>query len=410
MLARMIAASVLRRGRRSRLAFAAVALGTSVAAGLLNVYLAIEDRMSEPLSVYGANILVRPAEDELSLEFDRPRPGYPLPGAYLQEADLARLKGETFWRNNILAFAPLLPVTVRANGMEATLVGTRGIRELKPYWEIRGSAPSLEAGVLVGAALAEGLGVEEGAVLSVRRGARRERLRVGAVFRSGGEEDRQLYAPLPLAQSLAGLEGKVKSVLVRALIAPPNALYEAHAKDPDALTPEERERYACTPFVENVAADLGDTLPGATARPILSVAAAQARLVRKAGLLTVAAALAAFLAGAAAALAASAAAVLERRREIALLKALGAGDAGVVLFLGGEALVLGLAAGGLGAAAGSAVSWLIGEAVFSRPIGPQAATVPCALALACAMSLLGAAGALGRALAIDPASALKGTP
>lgn len=409
---RMIAASVIRRWRRARLAFAAVALGTSLAAGLLNVYLAIGDRMSEPLSAYGANILLRPAEDETTLQLDGLQPGEALRGAFLREADLGRIKSETFWRNNILSFSPLLPVPVRINGLEATLVGTRGILEVKPFLEIVGSPRTDPAGgdALIGAALARELGVKEGDVLTVRRRGRRERLRVGAVFRSGGEEDRQAYAPLPLAQSLAGLEGKVKSVLVRALIAPPNALYEAHAKDPDALAPAERERYACTPFVENVADDLSDTLPGASARPILPVAAAEARLLRKAGLLTGAAALAALLAGAAAAFAGSAAAVLERRREIALLKALGAADASVALLLGAEALVLGLVAGAVGAGAGGAVSWLIGGAVFSRPIGPQAATVPCALALACSMTLSGTAGALGRALAIDPAAALKGAP
>ena len=42
----------------------------------------------------------------------------PSDGAFLNEADLPKIKG-TFWHNNITGFAPMLPVNVTLRSMTA---------------------------------------------------------------------------------------------------------------------------------------------------------------------------------------------------------------------------------------------------------------------------------------------------
>jgi len=99
--------------------------------------------------------------------------------------------------------------------------------------------------------------------------------------------------------------------------------------------------------------------------------------------------------------------VAQRRREFAVLRALGAPDGTLVRLLAAETGAV-LAAGvALGSALGLALSALLGRAVFGHDVAVRPAALLLA-ALAC--GLVAAAGAVvpvRRALAIDPASALK---
>ena len=71
----------------------------------------VGDKINRELRTYGANLIVTSQEDTLDVEIGGVNLKPPSDGAYLNAADLPKIKG-MFWRNNILGFAPMLPVNV----------------------------------------------------------------------------------------------------------------------------------------------------------------------------------------------------------------------------------------------------------------------------------------------------------
>src|SRR5215831_15561347 len=111
MFLRLVADNFARQPRRKLLTAAALSLGMAVATAALSVSLDVGDRLAKEFRSLGANLVVTPEADSLSLEIGgidyRPVNA----GAYLPEADLPKVKS-VFWRNNIVAFAPMLQVGV----------------------------------------------------------------------------------------------------------------------------------------------------------------------------------------------------------------------------------------------------------------------------------------------------------
>ena len=72
----------------------------------------IGDKINRELRSYGANLVVTPQEDTLDVEVGGVNLKPPSDGAFLNEADLPKIRG-TFWHHNIVGFSPMLPVTVK---------------------------------------------------------------------------------------------------------------------------------------------------------------------------------------------------------------------------------------------------------------------------------------------------------
>src|SRR5207245_10223985 len=115
MFVRMVYESFRRQKRRKLLAGIAVTLGGSVATAKIAVATDIGDKINRELRSYGANLLVTPQEDTLDVEIGGVNLKPPSDGAFLNEADLPKIKG-MFWRNNIVGFAPMLPANVNLAG------------------------------------------------------------------------------------------------------------------------------------------------------------------------------------------------------------------------------------------------------------------------------------------------------
>src|SRR3982074_3030101 len=111
MFLRLLDESFRRQKRRKLLAGIAIMLGVGMATAMIAVATDIGDKISRELRSYGANLIVTPQEDTLDIEIGGVNLKPPSDGAYLNEADLPKIKG-TFWRNNIMGFAPMLPVKV----------------------------------------------------------------------------------------------------------------------------------------------------------------------------------------------------------------------------------------------------------------------------------------------------------
>src|ERR1700719_2591875 len=127
MFVRLVYESFRRQKRRKLLAGAAITLGVTVATAMIGVATDIGDKINRELRTIGANLIVTPQEDSLDVEIGGVNLKPPTDGAFLNEADLPKIKG-IFWRNSITGFAPVLPVnvTVEHEGarQDATLLGT----------------------------------------------------------------------------------------------------------------------------------------------------------------------------------------------------------------------------------------------------------------------------------------------
>src|SRR5205807_9358217 len=134
--------------------------------------------------------------------------------------------------------------------------------------------------------------------------------------------------------------------------------------DPKTMKADELERWSCSPYVSSIAYSIKQVLPGSDVRLIRRVADSEGAILTRVRMLLWLVTFASLLAAALAVGASSAASVIERRTEIGLMKALGAGSGTVGFLLAAEQLLLALVGGGLGYSLGILLARLVGQKIF----------------------------------------------
>jgi len=104
----------------------------------------------------------------------------------------------------------------------------------------------------------------------------------------------------------------------------------------------------------------------------------------------------------------SATTVLERRREIGLMKALGAGRRRILGLFVAEQAVVALSGGLAGYFAGDGLGYLVGKVVFGVPGTGRLVLLPVVMALAVAVTMAGSLWPLGRVARLEAAPVLRG--
>ena len=419
MFARLVYESFRRQKRRKLLAGAAITLGVTVATAMIAVATDIGDKINRELRTIGANLVITPQDDTLDVEIGGVNLKPPSDGAYLNEADLPKIEG-TFWHNNVTGFAPMLPVSVSAEiagkKQDVTLVGTyfakrisfgkeeftTGVRMTDPWWRVSGAWPEDNSSdVLLGERLAERWNEKAGDGVEVAG----RQLRVSGILSTGGAEDDEIVVPLALAQEILGKPGAVRRVYVSALTKPEDALAR---RDPKSLSGAIYDRWYCSPYPQSIAFQLMEAIPHSHAEQIRQVAQNEGTILTRIEGLIFLITLAALLASALAVSAAMATAIFERRAEVGLMKALGAGKIAVASVFFAEATLLALLGGGVGFAAGALLAHEIGRSIFNSQISISPVLLPVILAIAVVVTFAGSAAAIRRAVELDPVFALRG--
>jgi putative ABC transport system permease protein len=244
-----------------------------------------------------------------------------------------------------------------------------------------------------------------GGTVSVHVGSQILNLTVTGVLSTGSAADDAIIAPLRLVQQLANKPGQYRKLYVSALTKPED---DFARRDPKTMNAGEFERWSCSPYVSSIAYSIKQVLPGADVRVVRRVAEGEGQILTRVRMLLWLVTGAALLAAALAVGASSAASVIERRTEIGLMKALGAGSGTVGFLLAAEQLLLAFVGGGAGYALGIVLARLLGEKIFGAAPEPSLIVFLVIIALAAGVTILGSALPLHRASRYEPAPILRG--
>lgn len=216
MTLRNIALGNLQR-RKVKAVFILIGLmvGVSSVIAFLTLVKALTEDVTHKLDEYGANILIVPQTQNLSLTYG----GLSLGGVLFEmkeigQDDLAKIKSI---KNaaNVAAVGPLVLGVVEILNKKVLLAGIefKAIQYLRPWWTVQGNIPDKD-GLLLGAEAAKVLQIKEGESLALNG----HKLRVSGILGSTGSQDDQIiFTPLDTAQKILKKEGRISMAEVAAL-------------------------------------------------------------------------------------------------------------------------------------------------------------------------------------------------
>ena len=123
MFVRILRDSLFRQKRRKAVVLFSVALGTAAAAALGDMALDVGDKVSRELKAFGANLVVVPRESARPIRIGGEDVSSLRLPSYLPADQVLKVK-DNFWKNNILAFAPVLDLRGKARGRTFPVLGT----------------------------------------------------------------------------------------------------------------------------------------------------------------------------------------------------------------------------------------------------------------------------------------------
>lgn len=428
MFFRMVKGVLFRqKGKMAMIAFT-IALGASLAAAMLSVMFDVGDKVNQELKAYGANIIVVPKEASVVNDLYEVEGDTTTRTAYLSEDEVGKIK-TIFWAFNIVDFAPFLSADVTVNGQDTTITGSwfnhhlslptgeeldTGVISMRSWWEVTDGAwlDEQAAGgdkrVMLGATLADKLGVSANDTVQIVGSAGSGTYEVAGVFKSGGDEDSQIYAPLSVVQDLAGVPGKLTSIEVSALTTPDNELSRQAAKDPSKLSIADYETWYCTAYVSSICYQIQEVITDSVASPVRQVADSEGAILDKTSLLMLLITILALLGSALGISNLVTASVMERSQEIGLLKAIGAHDRAISALLLIEIMIVAIVGGAVGFGVGYGFAQIIGQTVFDSAIAISPMVIPLVVILVVAVTLVGSIPAIRTVLRLDPAEVLHG--
>lgn len=422
----MIFGALIRQRNKMFMIAFTIALGTSLSTAMLNTMFGVGDKVNMELKAYGANINVLPRDASLLDDIYGFRADETKAQKYIREDELGLVK-TIFWAFNIVDYTPYFTADVKVGDGElhAKAVGTwfdyhlelptgesvnTGMKRLKNWWTVEGEwlTDDEENTCMVGNlfALRNALSIGDEIVLT-GKGTNRT-FKIKGIFSSGSEDDEKIYTTLKTAQELSGMTGVVNRIEVSALTTPDNELARKAAINPLSLTVKEWEVWYCTAYVSAICYQLQEVISDSVAKPIRQVAESEGDILNKTTLLML---LITALSMVGAALGISnivTAGVMERRAEIGLKKALGAGNTSVILTMLTEIFITGILGGVIGYFGGLMITQLIGYRVFGSTIPITPIVVPIVAVMIFLVSLLGSIPAIKYLLRLNPTEVLHG--
>ena len=419
----MIKSSITGSKVQKTMAFITILLAALLIACMLNITLKIGDQVASELRGYGSNIVVLPRGESLSIEIEG-KNFTPLKSQnLLPEADIYKIK-EIFWRNNIVAFAPFLETKVKdEKGNEFSFEGTyfdkniglkdepefsTGVKMLYGFWGVEGVWPKDESmdEILVGEELAGAKNLKVGDKLNLSGSAATKEVKIVGILKGAGDETHKLIGSLKLAGELSGHVSSYTKAEVSAMTIPENDLSLKARRNLDNLDSAEYDKWYCSAYAGSIAFQIEENLPNVSAKASLQVSDAESNIVKKIQSLMGIVSIIALVVSAIGITSLMTSEIYRRKKEIGLLKAIGASNFEIYALFASESLVVAFFAGITGAFLGYALSYVMSYIIFSHGIGIAWIVLPISVAFALLISVVGSLMPMRNVINLLPAEVL----
>ena len=361
MFLRMLTRAALLRPGRAAAALLAMVVAAAAATAILNLYADVQAKLREEFRSYGANIVVVG------------RNGAPLPAGTLETVRTA-LAG----RGLAVPFAYAVART--AQGQPVVVAGTdfELARKLDDWWSVT-AWPSAPGQALLGTRAAAAIS-RGGGALSLNFDGRTMQVTPIGTLTTGAAEDSRVYISLSDFETWTGLQPLTIEIAASGTTAQVNQTIQR----------------------------LTAALPGVEVRPVLQVMEGEARVLGKTRATLLAASVLIVVTAALCVLATLMGWVFDRRRDFAIMKALGASQRLIHGFFAAEAAALGVAGALIGYPIGVGAALWIGRVNFHADVMPRLSVLPMVLAGGIAVALLAAIFPISLLRRVQPAMILRG--
>jgi putative ABC transport system permease protein len=306
-------------------------LGVMSIVALHQVSLVVGESLEKKLISYGANIIVSPRAESLSVSYGGFHMGDMLYNVddLKEKATVSSIKSIGM-RDRLSVVAPKLVGTVKIGETPVAVVGVRWMEELgiKSYWAINGEVPQQEDQILLGAGAAAKLSVSTGDTLAI---SGRQYHVSGVLKETGGDDDRVVFMELTTLQNLINKPDGVSFVEVAALCS------------------------GCP--IEDIVAQIRVNLPGADIKALQNIVDQRMESVHFVRNLALFISIVILITAAAMVALSMLSAVNERKKDIGILRSLGYAKLQVFTIFCVEAGLIGMISGVVGYLAGYGVSF-----------------------------------------------------
>ena len=394
MYLKMISGSLIRRASRLIIAVLAIAIGATILSGLVTIYYDIPEQLGREFRSYGANLIILSTGD-----------------SKITHDTLDNLKN-LIGSEKIVGMAPYRYQTVKINEQPYIIAGT-DLDEAKknsPFWYIEGEWGNSNEPekVLVGHEIAETLNLKIGDVFTVQ----------GVKYGQRAEASRQdLSAEENLKRDL-GHQNFSKKLTVKGIVSTGGAEEGFIFADIEMLDEIIGDTFRADVIECSVIADANELtalsqkienqIPKLQPRAVRRLTQSQDIVLGKLQALVLLVTVVVLIITMISVYTTMMAMVAERRKEIALKKALGAENKLVMSELLGEGVLLGFIGGTLGVFLGFEFAQRVSLNVFGRAINFQIALIPITIAVFILITVAASIIPVRKVMDIHPAIVLKG--
>ena len=356
----LVRAAVLRRGRAVSALFAMV-VAAAVATAMLNLYVDVQAKLRREFRNYGANIIVVGRD-----------------GASLPTNALAKVDSVLAGRGIAAPFGLVVARTVDGQPIVVAGVDFDRVRQLDRWWSVS-NWPASPQQALIGVRALPTVAPKNQAFDLTFQGRRLHVTPAGSV-QTGAAEDSRIYVSLADFESWTGVQ--------------PSTIEVAASGSPEEVT--------------GILNQLTQAIPGGDVRPVRQIMEGEARVLGKTRATLLAAAALIILTAALCVLSTLMGWVFDRRRDFAIMKALGASGRLLNGFFAAEAAVLGATGALIGFVVGIGIAAWIGRVNFHSPVVPRLSVLPLVLAGSMAVTSLSAILPISLLRRVQPAIILRG--
>ncbi len=359
MFLQMMLRSSLRDRARGVLALLAVGVAAAVATALLSLYADVESKLHKEFRAYGANVIA--SSDS----------GF-------SAGQLARINQSLPAGSRSAPFAYAVAKTADQSAVIVAATDFGRARQLNGWWDVS-AWPGQRGEALLGVRARRQL-APENAPFGLTYGGHTLRLQAAGVLRTGSDEESRVYISLADFEAWTGQQPNVVEIAI-----------------PGSAT-----------GISGAISGLRSALPGVRVQPVRQLVEAEASVLTKTRGALLGATVVILALTTLCLLATLSASVLERRKDFAVMRALGASRGTLHALFLTETTAFALVGSALGITVGLAVAQWIGQANFHAVVTPRWSVLPAVLAgtlVATAAAAIVPMFMLGK---VQPATLLRG--